>query len=66
MSVGFRVVAVVELSLEERIPGRPERLRGGIEFSEDLVCLENGEKVRMIPRSGLSEHEYEDHFKFLG
>lgn len=30
------------------------------------MCLENGEKVRVITRSGLSEHESEDHFKFLG
>lgn len=29
------------------------------------MCLENSEKVRVIPRSGLSGHESEDDFKFF-
>lgn len=27
-----------------------KRLDGGVEFSEELVCLENGEKVRVTTR----------------
>lgn len=55
-------MAVVELGLEERLSGARKRLDGDIKF---LVCLENSEKVRVIPRSGLSEHESEDDFKLF-
>lgn len=58
-------MAVVELGLEERLSGARKRLDGDIKFSKDLVCLENSEKVRVIPRSGLSGHESENDFKFF-
>lgn len=44
------MVAVVKLGLEEgQEVGKGGD--GGIEFSKDLVCLENGEKVRVTLRN---------------
>lgn len=65
VSVGVRMVAVVELGLEEGLSGARKRLDGDIEFPKDLVCMENSEKVRATTRSGLSERESEDDFKFF-